>query len=46
MELVEDGARAVLDVGGCEDGNRLGREGFGELLSVVVVFLGCDAGSD
>lgn len=46
VELVEDGTRAVLDVGGCEHGNGAFGEGIGELHSPVVVFLGGDSGRD
>lgn len=43
VELVKDGAGAVLCVGGAEDGNRVRWEGFGEGVTALGVFEGGDA---
>jgi hypothetical protein len=46
VELVEDGARRVLEVRGGEDGDGVGRQLFGEVGAALKVLEGGDAGRD
>jgi hypothetical protein len=44
VELIEDGTRSVLDVGGSEDGDGVLGKGFGEVCAAFVIFKGRDSG--
>ena len=46
MELVEDSARSSLDIGCCNDGYAVPREGRCKPISALGIFEGCDAGSE